>query len=79
VLTRIETMRYVGRFSLGFSAAVLLLGRYYANPGLYSISLGIAIIGALCLMESRRPEVLGRIVHQARASRPVRRPSGSFD
>ena len=79
MLTRVESLRYVGRFSLAFATAVFLLGRYYANPGLYSIALGIAIIGALCTIESRRAGQLNAVARPVRSSRPLPRPSGAYD
>ena len=83
MLTRDETLRYTGRFSLAFSAAVFLLGRYYENPGLISIALGVAIIGVLTLMDAGRAATLRANLQAARPSRPVprprQRPSGSYE
>jgi len=82
VLSRDETLRYTGRFSLAFAAAVFLLGRYYENPGLISIALGVAIIGVLTLMDARRAALLHPRHEPARPSRPVprpSRPSGRFE
>ena len=78
MLSRADTLRYTGRFSLAFAAAVFLLGRYYENPGLISIALGVAIIGVLTLMDAGRAAAVSARPEAARPSRPVPRPSGPF-
>ena len=71
MLSRSETLKYVGRFLLLFSLAVLLLGRRYANIGLMSIATGLAIIGVICISDAIRHSV-------AEAVGRVPRPSGRF-
>ena len=71
MLSRSETLKYVGRFLLLFSLAVLLLGRRYANIGLMSIATGLAIIGVICISDAIRHSV-------AEAVARVPRPSGRF-
>ena len=71
MLSRSETLKYVGRFLLLFSLAVLLLGRHYANIGLMSIATGLAIIGLICISDAIRHSV-------AEAVARMPRPSGRF-
>jgi hypothetical protein len=69
--TRAETLKYVGRFLLAFSLAVLLLGRHYANIGLIAVATGFAIVGFLCISGSIRHSM-------AEAMDRLPRPSGRF-
>lgn len=71
MLSRSDTLKYVGRFLLLFSIAVLLLGRRYANIGLMSIATGLAIIGLVCISDAIRHSV-------AEAVARMPRPSGRF-
>ena len=71
MLSRADTMKYVGRFLVGFSLAVFLLGRHYANLGLVSIATGLAILGVVCISDAIRHSVSEVVVH-------FPRPSGSF-
>ncbi len=71
MLSRAQTLKYVGRFLLLFSLAVLLLGRHYANVGLMSIATGLAIIGLVCISDAVRHSV-------AEAVARMPRPSGRF-
>lgn len=71
MLNRTEALTYVGRFIIVFSLAVLLLGRYYANLGLVSISTGFAILGVVCISDAIRHSVAEVVVQ-------FPRPSGGF-
>lgn len=71
MLSRADTLRYVGRFILVFSIAVFLLGRHYANLGLVSIATGLAILGAVCISDALHHSVTEAVVH-------FPRPSGGF-
>jgi hypothetical protein len=73
MLSRADTLRYVGRFLLLFSLAVLLLGRHYANVGLMSIATGLAIIGFICISDSIRHSVAEAVARMPRASGRFRR------
>ena len=71
MLSRAATLKYVGRFLVFFSLAVLLLGRHYANLGLVSIATGLAILGAVCISDALHHSVTEAVVH-------FPRPSGGF-
>ena len=71
MLSRADTLKYVGRFLVFFSIAVFLLGRYYANLGLVSIATGLAILGVVCISDAIRHSVSDVVVQ-------FHRPSGSF-
>ncbi|MBA2626615.1 MAG: hypothetical protein H0U85_01230 [Gemmatimonadales bacterium] len=78
MFTRVETLRYVGRFSLVFSAVVFLLGRRYDSLGLVSIALAIAIIGLVCVSDPIRNSFAESARRVRRFSGSFRRPSGGF-
>ena len=71
MLSRADTMKYVGRFLVGFSLAVFLLGRHYANLGLVSIATGLAILGVVCISDAIRHSIPEVVVQ-------FPRPSGGF-
>lgn len=73
MLSRADTLKYVGRFILIFSLAVFLLGRYYANLGLVSIATGLAILGVVCISDAIRHSVAEVVVHFPRRSGSFRR------
>ena len=73
MLSRSETLKYVGRFLLLFSLAVLLLGRHYANIGLVSIATGLAIIGLICISDAIRHSVAEAVARMPRSSGRFRR------
>jgi len=73
VPSRSETLKYVGRFLLLFSLAVLVLGRHYANIGLMSIATGLAIIGLVCISDAIRHSVAEAVARVPRVSGRFRR------
>lgn len=79
MLSHSETLRYVGRFLLLFSLAVLLLGRRYANVGLMSIATGLAIIGAVCISDAIRHSLAEAVARMPRPSGRFRRRSSGQD
>lgn len=76
MLSRSETLKYVGRFLLLFSIAVLLLGRHYENIGLMSIATGLAIIGVICISDAIRHSMAEAVARMPRPSGRFRRKSG---
>lgn len=79
MLSRSDTLKYVGRFLLVFSLAVLLLGRRYANIGLMSIATGLAIIGLICISDAIRHSVTEAVARMPRPSGRFRRRRSGQD